>query len=150
MKALCLFVILSFISCQNKTHSEEIAALKTQLKAAIDDLQANKVDETKFIHTVFIWFNDDVSGEEKQAFADEGLGDLVTCKSIYKAYYGPPAMTPRDVVNNSYGYALVCHFKNKKDHDTYQSDPQHLSFIEKYKHLWRRVQVYDNLVNNEQ
>lgn len=148
MKALCLIVIISFVSCHNQKHLEEIAELKTQLSAAKNDMQIGLVDETKYIHTVLIWLNEDVSANEKQAFVDEGLDNLVTCKSIYKAYYGPPAMTPRDIVDNSYSYAFVCHFKNKKDLDIYQSDPQHLSFIEKYNHLWRRVQIYDNLVKN--
>lgn len=148
MRILALFVFLSLLSCKNQSLTDEIHLLKTQLKESNDLLQLEKNDETTFIHTVFIWIKNDVNESEKTAFANEGLKELITCKSIYKAYYGPPAQTPRDVVDNSYDYALVCHFKNKNDHDLYQSDPQHLAFIEKYKHLWTRVQVYDNIVNN--
>lgn len=103
-------------------------------------------DETAFIHTVFFWMKADVSEEQKADFVKNGMGKLVDCPQIYKVFYGPPAGTPRDVVDNSYNYAWVCHFKSSADHDAYQVDPIHDRFVENYKHLWERVQVYDNNV----
>ena len=101
----------------------------------------------RLFHTVFFWMNEGVTEEQKADFAKNGLQELLKISSIYKGYFGPPAMTPReDVVDNSYTFALVCHFKASADQDKYQVDPDHLKFIEDYKHLWKRVVVYDNLV----
>jgi hypothetical protein len=121
-----------------KELKEKIAAME---KAAVIPSQ----DETGFVHTVFFWMNENVTDEEKANFAKNGLGELVKVSSIYKSYFGPPAKTPREVVDNSYDFALICHFKNKEDQDAYQIDPIHLKFIEDYKDLWKKVIVYDNL-----
>ena len=98
-----------------------------------------------FIHTVFFWMKDDISLKER-SFFEEGLEKLSEIESIQKVYWGPPAMTPRDVVDNSYDYAFIVHFKDAHAHDAYQVDQIHLDFIEASKHLWEDVQVYDNLV----
>ena len=147
MRFLVLLAIICF-SCQNnESQKNEILELKSQIETLKKQAEVTPIDETAFIHTVLVWFKDDVTEADKLKFANEGLSELMSCESIYKAYYGPPAGTPREVVDNSYGYAFVCHFKSAKDQDIYQEDPKHLDFIEKYKHLWERVQVYDNLVN---
>lgn len=93
---------------------------------------------------VYFWLNDGVSEEERKTF-HQGVKDLGKCKSVANVMAGPPAMTPRDVVDNTYDYALLAFFKNKADHDAYQQDPDHYVFIDKFKHLWKRVQVYDHL-----
>ena len=140
--AIIFVVLLIIVGISRFLHISESSSGQEEIA------DAEVVDETGFIHTVFFWLNEDVSEEEKEKFVNEGLTNLLEVPSIYKAYIGPPAMTPRDVVDNSYGYALVCHFKNKEDQDAYQDDPIHLKFIEDYKHLWKKVQVYDNLVTN--
>ena len=128
--------------------SYSVNVLKDEIIKLKKDRLKKEKDETGFVHTVFFWFNDDVTDEQKKQFADIGLADLITCKTIYKGYYGLPAQSPREVVDNSYGYALNCFFKSAEDEAIYQNDPQHLKFIETYKHLWKRVQVYDNLVDH--
>lgn len=97
-----------------------------------------------FIHMVYFWLNDNVTDEERQQF-HQGVDELTKCKTILDAFIGPPAGTPRDVVDNTYEYALLVFFKNKEDHDAYQDDPDHHHFINNYKHLWKRVQIYDHL-----
>lgn len=105
----------------------------------------NTIEMPGFIHTVYFWFKEDSDPKLKEEFVN-GLEELAKVKSIQSVYYGPPAGTPRDVVDNSYDYAWVTHFKTSADHDAYQIDPIHLEFIEKYKSLWKEVVVYDNLV----
>lgn len=147
MKNLLLLITLFFFSCshvdtvmenQVKELKEKIAVME---KAAATPVQ----DETGFIHTVFFWMNENVTDEQKANFTKNGLGELVEVSSIYKSYFGPPAKTPREVVDNSYDFALICHFKNKEDQDAYQIDPIHLKFVEDFKDLWKEVVVYDNL-----
>ncbi len=149
MKKIIPFIFLLVIGC-NQVSPElqtEITSIKEKLATAEKSLQNANEDKTAFIHTVFFWMNEEVTNEQKADFTKNGLGKLTTVKSIYKSYYGPPAMTPREVVDNSYDIALVVHFENAAQQDAYQDDPIHLKMIEDYKHLWKRVQVYDNLLS---
>ena len=143
---IIIAMMLFFSACQEKNTSElnqEIADLKSKL----EELKTLKnKNETGFIHTVFFWMKEGVTEEQKKEFMDNGLVELIKVPSIYEAFIGPAAQTPREVVDNTYDAALICHFKNKADHDIYQGHDIHLQFIEKYKDLWGRVQVYDNLV----
>ena len=144
------FVLLLFLSLScnqvDTASKEKIEQLNQELQQAKEALKKASVDETAFIHTVFFWMNEEVTESQKADFEKNGLGKLIDISSIYRGYFGPPAMTPREVVDNSYDYALVCHFKTSEDQEIYQEDPDHLKFIEDYKHLWKRVQVYDNLL----
>lgn len=98
-----------------------------------------------FIHTVFFWLKKEVTASDKIFFEGE-MEKLTKVSSIQSVYWGPPAMTPREVVDNSYDYAWVVHFANQADQDNYQADQIHKDFIAACEHLWEKVQVYDNLV----
>jgi len=136
------------LGCGNADNNfkKEMDEMKNKLAETKKALATASNDETTFIHTVFFWMNENVTDEQKADFAKNGLEELKKIKSLHKVYYGPAAMTPREVVDNSYDFAWICHFKSSEDQDAYQEDPMHLKFIEDYKHLWKRVQVYDNLV----
>ena len=98
-----------------------------------------------FIHTVFFWLKEGISDADKAKFI-AGVKTLGGIETVSKFYFGPPAMTPRGVVDNSYDYAINVHFTDKAAHDVYQDVPVHHKFVEDCKDLWERVQVYDNLV----
>lgn len=149
MKYLLPLLFLVVVSCNqvDTKMQAELADLKTKLAAAEKTLAQPAVDETTFIHTVFFWMKEGVTAEQKADFEKNGLGVLSKVPTIHKGYYGPPAMTPREVVDNTYDFALICHFNGKAAQDKYQVDPIHLKFIEDYKDLWERVQVYDNLLS---
>jgi len=40
-------------------------------------------------------------------------------------------------------------FNQITHHDEYQVDPTHLLFIEKAKHLWEKVVIYDSVANTK-
>ena len=98
-----------------------------------------------FIHTVFFWLKEGTTQAQILAFED-GLRSLATIPSVQSCYFGPPAGTPRDVVDNTYAYALNVNLESSEKHDLYQDDPIHHAFIAAHKEIWARVQVYDNLV----
>jgi len=50
----------------------------------------------------------------------------------------------REVNDSKFDVALHLVFANKAAHDKYQTHPQHLEFIEKNKHLWSGVRVFDS------
>ena len=148
MRFLLIFgTLFLLVSCNsNDTNLQtKVAELEAKLAATEKVLAESKPEKIEFIHTVFFWMKDGVTDEQKKTFADKGLMALSKISSISQFYYGPPAMTPREVVDNSYDFALVCHFKDQAAHDAYQDDPIHLKFIEDFKDLWEKVQVYDNL-----
>jgi hypothetical protein len=134
-----LILVAAFgMSCSNETEQQQVTT----------EVEVVTADETGFVHVVYFWLNEDISDEDRAKFETVGLKNLATCPTIQKVYFGPPAMSPRDVVDNSYDFAWVCHFKNKADQDAYQVEPIHLKFIEDFSSMWTRVQIYDNLVTN--
>ncbi|HEV8604022.1 MAG TPA: Dabb family protein [Tepidisphaeraceae bacterium] len=96
-----------------------------------------------FIHTVYFWLTDNApSTALKQLIRDcrQILGKIPTVRHLFA---GPPAMTPRDVVDNSYSVGLTVILDDSKGHDVYQQHPLHMDFIKANKPNWKRVQVYD-------
>ncbi|MBC7783018.1 MAG: Dabb family protein [Burkholderiales bacterium] len=96
-----------------------------------------------FVHVVLFWAKDDATPAQHQQLLDdcrEYLGKIPVLK-----YFdvGRPAMTPREVVDNSYTVGLLTVFDDSAGHDAYQTDPSHLKFIERNKGMWKRVQIYD-------
>ena len=97
------------------------------------------------IHTVFFWLDEDLTTEEIAVF-EQALRDLGTVPSIDQFYWGPPASTEkRDVVENSYSYAINVHFKSLEAQKTYQDHPIHKEFL-KQASKWTKVIVFDNAI----
>ena len=143
-----LFAILGIATACTDTAAidewqQKVASLEAELAEAKAQLaNAGPTDQT-FVHNVYFWLKEGITAEEEKAFLT-GLVSLKGIESIGQFYYGPPAGTPRDVVDNSYDYALSIHFNDKAAQDAYQVDPTHLAFVEKLADSWRKVQVYDN------
>lgn len=98
-------------------------------------------------HTVYFWLKSNAGDQDRKDF-EQGLKTLVgDVKEVHKSEIGKPAPTPsRDVVDNSFDYSIFTWFKQIVDHDTYQEHPVHKKFIEKYAHLWEKVQVHDSVL----
>ncbi len=102
-------------------------------------------EDQKMIHTVFFWLDENLSKEELTEF-EEALVLLGTVPTIDQYYWGPPAATEnRDVIDNSYSYAINVHFSSLKAQKTYQDHPIHKEFL-KQAPKWKKVIVYDNEV----
>jgi hypothetical protein len=100
-------------------------------------------DRFMFIHTVYFWLKDGTSeGARGQLVQDcrEYLGKIPAVKHLW---VGIPAMTPREVVDNSYGVGLTVVLEDVRGHDVYQEHPLHKDFIARNKEHWGRVQIYD-------
>lgn len=98
-----LLALILFTSCQPNSSVEENAV---------------PVLENPFVHSVYIWFKDDVTEEQKeQLYAKtEKLRDIEVVKALYT---GRPANTTRPIVERSYDFALIVHFKDLAAHDVY-------------------------------
>ena len=137
-KFFILLIVLLLCACQVQEEQEIDQVVNTSENVA-------EMKKAGFIHTVFFWLKEGTTDEQKAAF-EKGMDKLGTTPSIQSYFYGPPAGTPREVVDNSYDYAWIVHFANAEDQDAYQVDPIHLAFIEDHKDLWEKVQVYDTLL----
>lgn len=142
-----LLALICLASCADTAALDEslqkIASLEAELAEAKNQLDKAGPTDLAFVHNVYFWLKEGITKAEEKAFL-EGLVSLKAISSIGQFYYGPPAGTPRDVVDNSYDYALSIHFKDKAAQDAYQVDPIHTAFVEKLADHWTKVQVYDN------
>ena len=96
------------------------------------------------VHTVVFWLRKDLTPAQREEFRQEGLESLRPIKSVSELHVGTPApIPPRPVVDASYSYAITALFKDVAAHDSYQVDPVHKAFVERFKPYWERVQIYD-------
>ena len=96
-----------------------------------------------FVHQVFFWLNEGTPDAARAELAKDCVSMLEKIPGVRHIWSGRPAMTPRDVVDNSYDVGLCVVFDDVKGHDVYQDHPSHNAFIKKHKPNWKRVQIYD-------
>ena len=138
---LCCGLLL-FAACTEEINEEKIIT-------SDDVAEVLRPNPPGFIHAVYFWIDENADEALKNEWLETGLAKLAEVESLQAVYYGPPANTvERGVVDNSYDVAWICHFATPADQDAYQIDPIHLEFVEKYKSLWSKVTVYDNLVDD--
>ncbi len=98
------------------------------------------------IHNVYFWLNSDLDSQDLEGF-EQGLTVLTNDPFVKSSYYGKPADTQRDVVENTYTYGLVLIFDDLAAHDQYQVGATHHSFLDDHKTKWKNVIVYDIQTN---
>ncbi len=99
--------------------------------------------EEGLVHTVFFWFHDNVSEEQRSGFYED-LKKLREIEQILHGWIGVPAPTEaRGVIDNTYDYSITFVFESVATEQEYQVHPMHKEFVEKNAHLWDKVVVYD-------
>ncbi len=98
-----------------------------------------------FVHVVLFWMKDEASPAQHAQLLGDAKELLSGIPEVKALEAGKPAMTPREVVDNSYHIGLMTTFADKAGHDVYQTHPLHLKFIERNKANWQRVLIYDFL-----
>jgi hypothetical protein len=96
-----------------------------------------------FVHTVYFWMNPGVSDAQRQQLVDDCKSFLSKIPTVRHLWAGRPAMTPREVVDNSYDVGLSVVMDDAAGHDVYQEHTLHKEFIARNKPNWKRVQIYD-------
>jgi len=100
------------------------------------------------IHQVFFWLEQPDSMEDK-AELKKGLETLSGISEVQMLATGEPASTmKREVVVSDWDVSETMYFKSTEDQDIYQNHPLHQAFVKEYGHLWKRVVVYDILIDN--
>lgn len=96
------------------------------------------------IHSVYFWLKPDATEEERNTLLAE-MDKLREIETVQRVFIGPPSATEeRGIVDNTYSYAFIVWFEDVEAQNAYQIDPIHLAFVEKNKHLWTKVVVFDN------
>lgn len=96
-----------------------------------------------FVHVVLFWMKPDAPAAHQEQLLADCRELLAPIPGLAFFDVGRPAMTPREVVDNSYHVGLLTVFIDKAAHDAYQTHPSHLKFIERNKANWDRVKIYD-------
>lgn len=124
----------SFMACQSQEQQEE--------EKTVMEREVPVHSGAPFIHTAYFWLKEGVTEAEKDAFIQDSKG-LANIETVLAFYDGEPAPTNRDVVENTYDYAIVFHFADLEAQEFYQGAPLHKALIEKHEHLWEKVMVTD-------
>jgi len=96
-----------------------------------------------FIHHVYFWMVPGTPASATEQLVTDCrtlLGQIPTVRHLWA---GVPAMTSRDVVDNTYHVGLAVVLDDVAGHDVYQVHPKHVEFISRNKPNWERVRVYD-------
>ena len=96
-----------------------------------------------FFHVVYFWMNPGSTEAQRKQLVDDCTTYLAKIPTVRQLWAGRPAMTPRDVVDNSYDVGLCVAMDDAAGHDVYQEHPLHKEFIARNKPQWKRVQIYD-------
>ena len=96
-----------------------------------------------FVHAVYFWINAGAPEGARQQLVEDCRTYLAKVPGVRHVWAGRPAMTPRDVVDNTYDVGLLVALDDAAGHDVYQDHPLHKEFIARNKPHWKRVQIYD-------
>jgi hypothetical protein len=99
-----------------------------------------------FVHAVYFWGQPDLTDADREDWL-KGLQTLPGIETVQQGFVGVPADTHRDVVENTYTFALILVFLDKNGHDRYQAHLTHLAFVETCARYWRKVIVHDSITS---
>jgi hypothetical protein len=102
--------------------------------------------EPNIVHNVFFSLKDN-SAQAKKKLVDACKKYLT--KHSGEVYFsaGVVADFDRPVNDRDWDVGLHIVFKDKASHDKYQDDPRHKQFIEENKDNWKKVRVFDTVVD---
>jgi hypothetical protein len=96
-----------------------------------------------FTHVVYFWLNNPDNPRDREHF-ETGLQTLFKdSKYTQTNFLGTPPKASREVVDDSFTYAMIVTFESAEAQQAYQEEAAHLAFIEKTAHLLKRFTVYD-------
>ena len=102
--------------------------------------------QTNFLHMVYFWLREGGDAGDAERLMNGCRTHLTKIPTVLRLAFGLPTATTRDVVDNSYGVAVVVEFADKAGYEVYETHPDHLQFIEECHALWSKVQVYDSIL----
>ena len=95
-----------------------------------------------FTHHVFFYLKNPGNTTDRDALM-AGLKKMAAISLIREYQIGLPAPSERSVVDNSWSVSWLNVFDSAEDEAAYQVHPLHDEFVEKCKHLWEKVVVFN-------
>jgi hypothetical protein len=96
-----------------------------------------------YAHVVYFWLKNPENLQERKQF-ETGLRTLFRNSEYTQTnFLGTPPKATRDVVDDSFTYAMIVSFVSAEAQQAYQTEAVHLAFIEQVSHLLERFVVYD-------
>ncbi|MBC6997229.1 MULTISPECIES: Dabb family protein [Bacteroidota] len=105
--------------------------------------------DPNFAHTVYFWFKNPDSQEDRKAFETSLQKFLDNSAYAKTCFIGKPPKASRDVVDGSFTYSLIVTFESAEAQQKYQDEPPHKLFIEESSDLWSKVIVYDSMTTQK-
>lgn len=137
--SLCLLGFLFGCKSPEKDQDKTVEIVKEAIEKASKD-----VCQGTFAHNVYIWLKQPDNEADRNAFLSSLYRFLDASEYVVTSHVGAPALSDREVVDDSFTFSIVLTFKNKADQDLYQVEPVHVTFVEESSHLWNKVLVYDS------
>lgn len=100
--------------------------------------------DPNFAHTVYFWFKNPDSADDKKTFETSLQKFLDNSAYAKTSFIGKPPRASRDVVDGSFTYSLIVTFASAEAQQAYQDEAPHKVFIEESSDLWSKVIVYDS------
>jgi hypothetical protein len=97
------------------------------------------------VHVVCFWMDPGSTDAKREQLVADCRTYLTKIPTVRHLWAGRPAMTPRDVVDNSYDVALCVVLDDAAGLEVYQEHPLHKEFLARNKPSWKRLQAYDFL-----
>ena len=108
--------------------------------------RTDKMDfDPAFTHVVYFWLKSPDDQTDRAKFEQSLKSFLDKSKFAKTNFIGTPPKAVRDVVDDSFTYALIVTFESPEAQEDYQNEEAHLNFIAECKDLWEKVIVYDAL-----
>lgn len=101
--------------------------------------------QTGLFHNVFFWLREDGEETDSSFLAKGCISHLTGIPGIVRLTVGMPAAIKREVVESSYDLALLIEFSDMAAHDAYQSNPDHLRFVDECGKYWSRARIFDTV-----
>ena len=98
-------------------------------------------------HIVFFDLKSELNETERAEF-ERDLRALAGIPVVRRLEIGRPAPMPKRAVSDTdFTVALYTWFESVSDHDYYQIHPLHRDFLERNRHRWSRVRVFDSVLS---
>ena len=98
-----------------------------------------------FIHHVCFFLKPGTPDAAKEQLIADCRKYLAAVPGVKHLWAGANAMTPREVVDQTYQIGLLVAMEDHAAHDVYQTHPLHDEFISRNKAHWDHVRIHDFL-----
>ncbi|MEJ2162438.1 MAG: Dabb family protein [Robiginitalea sp.] len=120
-----------------------ISLAATPVSATAQESDGTNSFDPSFTHVVYFWLNNPDDPDQRQQF-ETSLRKLFR-NSLYTKtnFLGSPPKATREVVDDTFTYAMMVTFESASAQDAYQKEQAHLDFIAEAGHLLKKYVVYD-------